>query len=403
MYAFFNEYNVTDMCVVSGTTANITFSADIINNNVDLITDEKGSVTGVFNYNASVAGFKVPSGAVKFRVTDSVTNGMNKESFADAIFTANGSLTYTEPPRVIYYPPAVQVDYSGPASTPVYTPVNIYSSGSDSGGDSGGGGSSGGGGVSSGGGVVGGEIIICGINTPVVSSNVVTVTNVGFDSLAADFVTSSGGVVTAAQASKFTTYYQDAAAAAGTSIEGLRIAAALNPDGFPLQELRDPNAGGQSFSFKSGPSIAVLNPTSPLADPNYVLPNGVKVGEYLTATNVGLATGITNGATYVDSIKTTVGETTFNKTIMPLYEGTAAAVRDQVHSGQPTADMLSFWQVGVANGTFPETDYGIELAINQYAAAITLCVVETNGAGASAWDTLGSTGVKSTVVKIPVN
>ena len=88
---------------------------------------------------------------------------------------------------------------------------------------------------------------------------------------------------------------------------------------------------------------------------------------------------------------------------MPLYEGTAAAIRDQVHSGQPTADMLSFWQVGVANGTFPETDYGIELAINQYAAAITLCVVETNGAGASAWDTLGSTGVKSTVVNIPVN
>ena len=85
---------------------------------------------------------------------------------------------------------------------------------------------------------------------------------------------------------------------------------------------------------------------------------------------------------------------------MPLYEGTAAAIRDQVNSGQPTADMLDFWEVGKANGTFPETEYGIQLAINQFAAAITLSIVETGGAASSAWDTLGSVGVKSTITEI---
>ena len=75
-------------------------------------------------------------------------------------------------------------------------------------------------------------------------------------------------------------------------------------------------------------------------------------------------------------------------------------VREQVNSGQPTAAMLDFWEVGKANGTFPETEYGIQLAINQYAAAVTLAVVETNGSGAAAWSVLGDVGVKSTITNI---
>jgi hypothetical protein len=402
MYAFFNEYNVTAFCNSANTTANVGASADFINNTNDIITNDKGSVTGVFNFNVAATGLKIPAGAVKFRITDSETNGIDKESFADAIYSANGSLTYTEPPRVVYNPPAVVVDYPGP-NTPVYQPITstIYYSGDDSGG--------GGGGTSTS--VVtvtstatttstGSTTANVNNTTITTGSNVTTtVVTTGLDFLVANFVQGGNSNLTVTQAAQYATYYQDAAAAAGTSIEGLRIAASLNPDGYPLQDLRDPAQGGNAYTFKSGPSIAAVNPTSPLADPNYILPSGIRVGDYLTATNVGIAsTG--SGSTFVDDIKTQVGETTFNKTIMPLYEGTAAAIRDQVNNGQPTADMLDFWEVGKANGTFPETEYGIQLAINQFAAAITLSIIETGGAASSAWDTLGSVGVKSTITEI---
>jgi hypothetical protein len=358
MYAFFDEYNVTGFCYSSNTTANISLSGPSEFNYGNIITDFTGTVTGVFEFNTETTGLKIPAGAVTFRLTDSSTNGTGKESFADALYIANGTLSYAEPRRVVSSPPPVSIDYTG-NDTPVY--VDETTTGG--------------------------------------SNEVVTIVSKGLDSVVATVLT-SGTVTNQTVTNDVAQYYIDAATAAGTTIDAIKSIAAANSNGFALQELRDPAQGGSAYDFKSGPAIAAVNPTSPLADPNYVLPNGTKVGDYLTATNVGIASDGTS--TFVDDIKSTVGETVFNKCVMPLYEGTAAAIRDTVHAGNPTADMLSFWEVGVANGTFPTTDYGIELAINQYAAALTLCVIETNGAGEDAWATLGSVGVKTTVTEITV-
>ena len=339
MYAFFNEYNVTEFCNSANTTANVGASAEFINNTNNIITDDRGTVVGVFNFNVEGTGLKIPAGDIKFRLTDSDTNGADKESFADAIYTANGKLTYTEPRRAVYNPPEVQVDYGGsdvPTVTGGSTPVATYS--------------------------------------------------YGFDYLIADFVQSGQSSLTIEQAGRYGTYYQDAAKAAGTTVEAIKAAAAANPDGYALLDLRTPASGGTAFNFKSGATLATpVNLSGSITSPNY-----------LTATNVLTATA-SSGKTFVQAIKDDVGDTAFNKTIVPIFEGTAASIKAVVDAGKPTNDMKDFWNVGVANGSFPSTEAGIQQAINQYAAAITLSVVETGGAASSAWDTLGTVGVKSTV------
>ena len=57
--------------------------------------------------------------------------------------------------------------------------------------------------------------------------------------------------------------------------------------------------------------------------------------------------------------------------------------------------MKSFWEVGVANGHFPDTAAGIQTAVANYAAAITLSIIENTGSGSGAWTHLAANGVKS--------
>ena len=363
MYAFFNEYNVTEFCYSRSTTANITASGDILNNTSNVITDEKGTVSGVFNFNLSSSGLKIPSGSVKFRLTDSPTNSDAKESFADAIYTANGSLTYTEPQRVVYESAVVTTSYTG-NDTPV-------------------------------GSVTGSTAGTAG------STETVNVTIEGYDSKLAVFLLGGRANLDPTLADKITGYFRDSTKAAGTSIEGLRVAAALTPDGYPLQALRDPAQGGNAYTFKSGPAIAVVNPDSPLAKEGAKLPSGMLVKDYLTATNIKTAT-TGSGTTFVQDVKATLGEATYNNTFVPLLEGNKAAFAAQIKTTGATGDMLDFWEVGKANGSFPDTAPGIQQAIDQYAAAITLSIVEKGGAAnALAWGTLGTVGVKTTVFEIP--
>jgi hypothetical protein len=107
-------------------------------NQSNIITDSRGSVTGVFNFDVISSGLKIPAGRVNFRLTDSDTNGNNKETFADAVFNANGTLSKIEPPKVVYNPPVTYTPVVSPAggggsitqvgstSTGEYPPVPVY-------------------------------------------------------------------------------------------------------------------------------------------------------------------------------------------------------------------------------------------------------------------------------------
>ena len=81
--------------------------------------------------------------------------------------------------------------------------------------------------------------------------------------------------------------------------------------------------------------------------------------------------------------------------MVPIFEATKETIATIVDAGTPTADMLSFWEVGKANGSFPETAAGVQTAIANYAAAVTLSIIEDGASGNSAWDTLRINGVAS--------
>jgi hypothetical protein len=101
-YAFFDEYNVSNYCTSGNTVSNV-FGFDAnTTTSANIITDFKGSVNGVFNFDPVTSGLKIPSGTVTFRLTDSSTNNANKESFADAYFISNGTLIQAIPPRINY-------------------------------------------------------------------------------------------------------------------------------------------------------------------------------------------------------------------------------------------------------------------------------------------------------------
>jgi len=321
LYAFFNEYNVTGLCYSANTTANVTasFGSGEMNQS-SIITDQKGSVTGVFNFDVATSGLKIPAGKINFRLTDSSTNGSNKETFADAIFNANGTLSKVEPPRVTYSPPAT------------YSPNDT--SGASVGSSSG-------------------------------SGTVVTTTSVGFAEYAASFLK---GVdinnLSTADRTKYEGYYKASLAKSGVSEAT-----------FQTQLGTPPLAGStayrdsDSYNFVSGASV-----TS-----DQVLENGMPVTSYLTATNI-LDARANNGSGkwFVQDVKDTVGDTYWNAVVIPVYEGTKAAVADAVKAGGDniTAEMMAFYQAGIANGSWVENTEGVQKAIDNYAAALTLAVIE---------------------------
>jgi hypothetical protein len=127
--------------------------------------------------------------------------------------------------------------------------------------------------------------------------------------------------------------------------------------------------------------------------PGYLLPNGIAPDQYFTATNILSATD-SSGGTFLNRIAETTGND-YASTVVPIFEATREATANAVAAGTPTADMLSFYQVGVANGSFPDSTEGIQTAIANYAAAITLSVIESAGSGNGAWDVIASNGVRS--------
>ena len=380
MYAFFNEYNVTDYCKSANTTSNVTFTGDYFTTSADIITDDKGSVTGTFNYNLDINSLRIPAGSVKFRLTDSPTDGSDKESFADAIYTANGTISYTEPPRVVYSPPVVYVDTPSPppANTvsPVYEP-QVYTGGGEP--------------------DLGPqppypEIRGCGTPTPRPKPDVraldwLIVSALYNDGAAADYST-----FTDERAQQYRDAVATCANATGSSLTVIQQAAVTTPAGYDFNRAGVSN-GVTSYNFQSGPAIAILNPTSALAAPGYVLPNGLSVDNYLTATNILSATD-GSGNSFTERVAS-VTKADFNTTVVPIFEATKQTVASIVDAGTPTADMLSFWEVGLANGSFPNTEAGIQTAISNYAAAITLSVIENGASGNGAWDVLAANGVAS--------
>jgi hypothetical protein len=302
MYAFFNEYNVTGLCYSSNTTANVvaSFGSGELNQS-NIITDSTGSVTGVFNFDVSSSGLRIPAGKINFRLTDSDTNDANKESFADAVFNANGTLSKVEPPRVTYVAPVT------------YNPGN-----SD---------------------VVGGAV----------EPGESVISSPGF----ADF--------------------------AAAHLKGVNINNLNNSDRTKYEDFyKTALAKAQVTETQFQTQLA----TAPLAASGYR--SGVNdvynfkgSGDYRTATNILEATD-SSGGTFLQRLDAVVTDDYRDTVVIPIYEGTKAAVTDAVKNNQVTSDMLAFYQAGLANGSFPvpETTAGVEKAIANYAAALTLAVIE---------------------------
>ena len=317
MYAFFNEYNVTGLCYSANTTANVvmSFGSGELNQS-NIITDSRGSVTGVFNFDVVSSGLKIPAGKVNFRLTDSDTNGNNKESFADAIFNANGTLSKVEPSKVVYNSPVT------------YTPGN--------------------------------NITVGGNDTEEQQSQPQLP---GFADYAASYLKGIDLInISAKDRARYEGYYKTSLANAGVS-----------ETTFQTQIGTPPLAGSSTYrdsdgyNFVSGASV-----TS-----SQELENGMSINDYLTATNIldARASG-GSGQLFIQEVKDTVGDTYWEAVVIPVYEGTKAAVTDAVKNNEVTDDMMSFYQTGLANGSWIESVDGVEKAIANYAAALTLAVIE---------------------------
>ena len=211
------------------------------------------------------------------------------------------------------------------------------------------------------------------------------------------FIVGAGGTVTNSSELKgpATTFSQAAATAAaaqGSSLATMATIAAANPDGYNFNRQLPTTPAGTQYAFHSGPAIAVLNPSSELAKPGFVLANGLTVDKYLTATNILSATDPT-GSQFLNRVASTTAAG-YASTVVPIFEATRASIAS-VALTAPTADMRAFYQVGVANGSFPDTAEGKQTAISNYAAAITLSVIEAGAQGNAAWDVLAAQGVKT--------
>lgn len=339
-YAFFNEYNVTDFCYTGNSTANISgFSTTTMTSKLEskklanvagsasanviiaelgnIFSDYKGYVSGAFMFNPSV-GLKVPSGDIVFRLTDSSTNGEDKESFADAIYTSVGRLIKTTPvPK-----PSPKPDYGKGGKVPTKpTPGNGNSSPpktEDYGWL---------------------EHHVAYLNNIPLSA----VTNEMKLKAYNEYITTTGGLVIA-DSNLMKTIVPGA--------KDYNIEGAL---------------GTANYTFASG--AAATNKNAKLKD-------GTKVGDYLTALNVLEATNKTTGKTFVEDvekqIKSVSGDAAW-KLAVGSYEGTKKLVEQAVKNNKLTPDMQKFWDTGVKTGAFnPKNPADVQKAINNYAATTTL-------------------------------
>jgi len=96
VYAFFDDVDVSNYTVLDYMSANTIsqlkgayYVANVAYNN-DLITDDKGNLKGIFNYRSE--DLDMPVGTKIFRLSDSPTNGLDRTTYADAVYQASGEL-----------------------------------------------------------------------------------------------------------------------------------------------------------------------------------------------------------------------------------------------------------------------------------------------------------------------
>ena len=353
-YAFFNEYNVTQFCNTGNIVANVSsFSTTTMTSKLEskrianvnsvatanvlvaevgnIFSDYKGFVSGVFNFNTSV-GLKIPSGQIKFRLTDSPTNGEDKESFADAIYTSIGRVNRTAPPPPP--PQTVAPTYGSGGTTPSRgsgkTNPSLPTPGNK----------------------------VVAVDPPEdpqygwLDHHIAYLKNIPLSS------------ITPSLRAEFSNYYANTPT--GKTLTNNATLQSVVPGAVNYSGVNNLVNSG-NFNFKSGT-------TAPSNTKNDTLSNGSKVADYKTATNI-LDAKTTGGQSFVEKVeqevKTAGGTQAWNMTLAS-YEGTKKATEQAVKSGNLTPEMKSFWEAGLKNGSFVNSAEGVQKAINNFAAATTL-------------------------------
>lgn len=339
-YAFFSEYNVTDFCYTGNNTANISgFSTTqmtsklesqkianvagfdsanvVIAETGNIFSDYKGFVSGVFMFNPAV-GLKIPSGDIVFRLTDSPTNGEDKESFADAIYTSIGRLIKTtktpKPPKKPGYgsggsipsKPTPGGGNSSPPSTEAYGWLEHH---------------------------------LAFLNNIPLSA----VTNDMKLKAYADYIQTTGGLVIAD--------------------DDLMKTIVPGAKDYEMETLVDSGF----YNFISGNNVA---------DNKKRASDGTRLSDNKTALNILEAVNSSTGKTFVEEVEKkikSVGGDNAWKLAVGSYEGTRKQVASAVKNNKLTPDMKKFWETGVASGTFnPKNPRDVQRAIDNYAAGTTL-------------------------------
>ena len=385
-YAFFNEYNVTNFCFSpSGSGSVSSFVNDYSNQGV-LISDDTGTVSGYFRFDPAASGLKIPTGAIKFRLTDSSTDASNKESFADAYFTSSGVLAKQEPPRINYVPQPVIVNQPinnvGGGSVTVYRtnttaePVTSWkttdttsTSTSTS--------------TSTQGPTQGPtqkptDPVTDTTNppftptpgtSPYITGTGTTPTPVvlGFTDYAVSFLENT--TITGTSKDLRSTFQDTLASTAGFNETTFLANLPTSTSTYNTIALRDPTTGGNTYDFVSGASVTGDAATSTLSD-------GLQMNKYYTATNILDARNADTGDLFIADIRNTVSQAKWDSVIVPVYEAVKATTAEVVAAGKPTSEMLAFYEAGKANGSWEETEAGIAKAIDNWAAALTLGFID---------------------------
>src|SRR5574343_88014 len=339
-YAFFNEYNVTEFCYTGNNTSNISgFSSTTMTSKLEsqklanvagadsanvivsewgnIYSDYKGFVSGAFMFNPEV-GLKIPAGDIVFRLTDSSTNGDDKESFADAIYSSVGRLTkVTKTPA----PPSKPNYGSGGKVPSKPSPGNGNSSPPKT------------------------------EEYGWLEHHIAFLNNIPLSAITNEM--------------KEKAYKEYSRTHGGAVMQSDILMKAIVPGA------KDYNIAGSigidNYTFVSGNSATKKNEK---------LKDGTKIGDNLTAVNILSATNKTTGKTFVEDVEKqikTVGGDPAWKLAVGSYEGTKKLVEQAVKNDKLTPDMQKIWDTGVKTGAFnPKNPADIQKAINKYAAATTL-------------------------------
>ena len=320
-YAFFDEYNVTNYCTSGNISSNV-FGFDAnTTNSANIITDYKGSVSGVFNFDPVTSGLKVPSGKVTFRLTDSSTNSSNKESFADAYFVSNGTLIHATPPRVNYTADA-----------------------------------------------------------PLSSGSTLSTASPGLVAHAVAFITGNKdpNSITAEQAAAYEKYFKTTGGAGVAFNESLfQSLAPSSTNIYNVNDLITTN----SYNFRSGIGTGAVSSTGTDLNSYGTATNIMEAVNASTGktfledayTRIQTDLGFNAIAQVVEPIYQ--GTRAVAADLVTKSAGNYDSL---------PKDMKDFWEAGLANGSFTETAEGVAKALDNYAAAVTVGYLDRNNSTSQA-------------------